>query len=30
VITNADAAMLHGAAQNLSFLEKCRVIVLVD
>ncbi len=30
VVTNADAAMLHGAAQNLSFLEKCRVIVLVD
>ena len=30
VISNADAAMLHGAAQNLSFLEKCRVIVLVD
>lgn len=30
VIANADAAMLHGASQNLSFLEKCRVIVLVD
>lgn len=30
VIANADAAMLHSAAQNLSFLEKCRVIVLVD
>ncbi|OGW18526.1 MAG: hypothetical protein A2072_03685, partial [Nitrospirae bacterium GWC1_57_7] len=30
VITNADAVMLHGASQNLSFLEKCRVIVLVD
>jgi hypothetical protein len=30
VVSNADAAMLHGAAQNLSFLEKCRVIVLVD
>lgn len=30
VITNADAAMIHGAAQNLSFLEKCRVIILVD
>ena len=30
VISNADAAMLHGAAQNLSFLEKCRVIILVD
>jgi len=30
VVANADAAMLHGAAQNLSFLEKCRVIILVD
>lgn len=30
VISNADAAMLHGASQNMSFLEKCRVIVLVD
>lgn len=30
VISNADAALLQGAAQNLSFLEKCRVIILVD
>lgn len=30
VIANADAAMLHSTAQNLSFLEKCRVIILVD
>jgi hypothetical protein len=30
VISNADAGMIHGAAQNLSFLEKCRVIILVD
>ena len=30
VISNADASMIHGAAQNLSFLEKCRVIILVD
>ena len=30
VISNADAAMLHSAAQNLSMLEKCRVIILVD
>ena len=30
VITNADAAMLHSASQNLSMLEKCRVIILVD
>jgi hypothetical protein len=30
VITNADAATLHSAAQNLSMLEKCRVIILVD
>jgi hypothetical protein len=30
VISNADAAMLHNASQNLNMLEKCRVIVLVD
>src|SRR5512136_153741 len=30
VISNAAAAMLQGAAQNLSFLEKCKVIILVD
>jgi hypothetical protein len=30
MIANADAAMLHGVSQNLSFLEKCRVIILVD
>jgi len=30
VISNADATALHGASQNLSMLEKCRVIVLVD
>lgn len=30
VISNADASMVHGASQNLSFLEKCRVIILVD
>jgi len=30
VISNADTAMLQGASQNMSFLEKCRVIILVD
>lgn len=30
VIANADGAMIHSSAQNLSFLEKCRVIILVD
>ncbi len=30
VISNADAANLQSATQNLSMLEKCRVIVLVD
>ena len=30
VISNADVASLQGAAQNLSMLEKCRVIILVD
>ena len=30
VISNADAVTLQSASQNLSMLEKCRVIVLVD
>lgn len=30
VISNADAAALMAASQNLSMLEKCRVIILVD
>jgi len=30
VISNADGSTLHGAGQNMSFLEKCRVIILVD
>jgi hypothetical protein len=30
VISNADAAAIQGASQNLSMLEKCRVIILVD
>jgi hypothetical protein len=30
VISNADAGTIHGQAQNLSFLEKCRVVILVD
>jgi len=30
VISNADAALIQGAAQNLSMLEKCKVIILVD
>ncbi len=30
VITNADAAAIQSASQNLSMLEKCRVIILVD
>ncbi len=30
VISNADAATLQSASQNMSFLEKCRVIILVD
>jgi hypothetical protein len=30
VISDADAYKIHGAAENLSFLQKCRVIVLVD
>jgi hypothetical protein len=30
VISNADASTIHGSSQNLSFLEKCKVIILVD
>ncbi len=30
VISNADAAVIQGTAQNLSMLEKCRVVILVD
>jgi len=30
VISNADATTIQGAAQNLSMLQKCRVIILVD
>jgi len=30
VISNADAVSLQSAAQNLSMLEKCKVIILVD
>lgn len=30
VISNADAAMLRGASENLSFMKKCRVMIVVD
>ncbi|MBU0520358.1 LPP20 family lipoprotein [bacterium] len=30
IISNADAEKLHSLRENLSFLEKCRVIVIVD
>lgn len=30
VISNADAEKLHSMDQNLSFLEKCRVIIILD
>lgn len=30
VISNADAAAIRGAADNLSFLKKCRVMIVVD
>jgi hypothetical protein len=30
VISNADAARLRGASQNLSFLRQCRVIIILD
>jgi len=30
VISNSDAQALHGLRDNLSFLEKCRVLIIVD
>ena len=30
VISNADAAKLRGASENLSFMKKCRVMIVVD
>ena len=30
VISNADAVTIHSAGANLSFLEKCRVMIVVD
>ena len=30
VISNADAAKIRGTASNLSFLQKCRVIIVLD
>jgi hypothetical protein len=30
VISNADAAALQSASQNMSMLEKCKVIILLD
>jgi 5S rRNA maturation endonuclease (ribonuclease M5) len=30
VISNTDALMLQSASQNLTMLQKCRVIILVD
>jgi hypothetical protein len=30
VISNADAAMLKNASENLSFMKKCRVMIVVD
>lgn len=30
IISNADAGKLRGAAENLSFLKKCRVMIVVD
>jgi hypothetical protein len=30
VISNADAAAIHSAASNLSFLSNCRVMIVVD
>jgi hypothetical protein len=30
MISHADAAKIRGAASNLSFLQKCKVVVVID
>ena len=30
IISNADADMIRGASENLSFLKQCRVMIVVD
>ncbi|MFP4474135.1 MAG: LPP20 family lipoprotein [Desulfatibacillaceae bacterium] len=30
VVSNADARMIRGASENLSFLKKCRVMIVLD
>jgi hypothetical protein len=30
VISNADADQIRGASENLSFLKKCRVMIVLD
>jgi hypothetical protein len=30
IISNSDAARIKGAAENLEFLQKCRVMVVLD
>jgi hypothetical protein len=30
IISNADASMLRSASENLSFMKKCRVMIVVD
>jgi len=30
IISNADASRLRAASENLSFLKKCRVMIVVD
>ena len=30
VISNADAAKIRSASENLSFLKKCRVVIVLD
>jgi len=30
VISNADGKALHSMKDNLSFLEKCRVIIIIN
>ncbi|MCP4693467.1 MAG: hypothetical protein GY859_35845, partial [Desulfobacterales bacterium] len=30
IISNADAAKIRGSSEHLSFLKKCRVVIVID
>ncbi len=30
IVSNADAARIHNSSDNITFLKKCRVIIIMD